>query len=89
MSGCVDSDWEGDTVNRKSTTGIIFKMFDCTISWSSKKQQTIAISSTESEFIALSVAITEACWLQKLLIDFNFLINKPLLYMKIINQQFA
>lgn len=77
LCGFVDSDWGGDTVDRKSTTGFIFKMFNCTISWTSKKQQSVAISSTESEYVALSLAVTEACWLRKILIDFNFLMNEP------------
>ncbi|XP_060530274.1 estradiol 17 beta-dehydrogenase 5-like [Cylas formicarius] len=61
LPGYVDSDWGGDTINRKSTTGFIFKMFNCTIARASKKQQTVAISSTESEYIALSLATFRHC----------------------------
>ncbi|XP_043470934.1 uncharacterized protein LOC122504102 [Leptopilina heterotoma] len=60
LHGFVDSDWGGDTTDRKSTTGYVFKMYDCTVSWVSRKQQTVAISSTESEFVALSLAATDA-----------------------------
>nr|CAI5856792.1 unnamed protein product [Callosobruchus analis] len=65
LCGFVDSDWAGDTIDRKSTTGYVFKFFGYTISWASKKQQTVSISSTESEYVALSLAVTEACWLRK------------------------
>ena len=78
LVGYVDSAWGGDSVDRKSTTGFVFKFFNCTIAWSSKKQLTVALSSTESEYIALSLAITEACWLRKIMCDFNFCIDKPI-----------
>lgn len=78
LTGYVDSDWGGDTTDRKSTTGFVFKMFDCTISWTSKKQQNVSISSTESEYVALSLAVTEACWLRKLLLDFQLEFNEPI-----------
>lgn len=78
LQGYVDSDWDGDTIDRISTTGFIFKMFNCAISWTSRKQSTVAISSTESEFVALSLAVYEACWLKKLLCDMGFMIEKPI-----------
>lgn len=69
LTGYVDSDWGGDKCDRKSTSGYTFMIKDCVVSWSSKKQSTVALSSTEAEYIALSVAICEACWLRKLLCD--------------------
>lgn len=77
LCGYVDSDWGGDIIDRKSTTGYIFKMYNCPVSWASKKQQSVSISSTESEYVALSVAVTEACWLRKILMDFNIDLEKP------------
>lgn len=62
--GYVDSDWAGDSTDRRSTTGYIFKVFNCSVSWASKKQATVALSSTEAEYMALSVAASEACWLR-------------------------
>lgn len=69
IEGFADSDWAGDGVDRKSTTGYIFKVFGCTVSWASRKQATVALSSTEAEYIALSQAVSEACWLRYLVFD--------------------
>lgn len=66
ITGFVDSDWAGDRVDRKSTGGYIFKVLNCSISWVSRKQPTVSLSSTESEFVALSMAASEACWLSNL-----------------------
>lgn len=47
-------------------------MFEnCLISWCSRKQSSVSLSSTESEYIATSMAASEACWLINLLSDFN------------------
>lgn len=62
--GFVDSDWAGDKVDRRSTGGYVFQIYGCTISWVSRKQTTVALSSTESEYVALSLAVSEACWLK-------------------------
>lgn len=66
ITGSVDSDWAGDKADRKSTGGFVFKLFGCCVSWVAKKQTTVALSSTEAEFVALSMATSEACWLQGL-----------------------
>lgn len=80
LQGFVDADWAGDTQDRKSTTGYLFKIFDCTIVWCCKKQLSVSLSSTESEYIALSMAIAEACWLKNLLCDFDVVQNEVTLY---------
>lgn len=72
LIGNVDADWAGDTKDRKSTSGFIFKIFNCPVSWCTKKQLSVSLSSTEAEYIALSVAITEGCWLKYLLNDFGY-----------------
>lgn len=62
-----DSDWGGDTESRKSYTGYVFLLAGGAFSWESKKQPTVALSSTEAEYMALSSATKEAIYLQKLL----------------------
>jgi hypothetical protein len=61
-----DSDWGGDTVTRKSTSGYIFCLANGAISWSSKKQAVVSLSSMESEYVGLSLAAKEAVWLRRL-----------------------
>ena len=55
--------------NRRSTTGNVFVMSGGAISWLSQKQSTVALSTAEAEYIALSSASQEAVWLQRLLAD--------------------
>ena len=54
--GYNDADWAGDPSDRKSTSGYIFMFSDGLISWSSKKQKCVALSTAETEYVALSGA---------------------------------
>jgi hypothetical protein len=78
LVGYSDSDWAGDINTRRSTSGYVFQVANSTVSWSSKRQRTVAKSSTEAEYIALSLAAQEAIWLQRLLYDVGFKIRKPI-----------
>jgi len=62
-----DADWGGCNVDHRSYSGYIFMMSGATISWDSRKQRTIALSSTEAEYMALSKATKEALYMKKLL----------------------
>ena len=65
--GYSDADWGGDTDDRKSTSGFAFFVNGALVSSKSKKQQTVALSTAEAEYLALSMAVQEAIWLQSLL----------------------
>jgi hypothetical protein len=67
LHGYTDSNWMGNTVDWKSTYGYCFSLGSAMISWSNKKQGSIAQSIAEAEYIAASVASREALWLRKLL----------------------
>ena len=54
-----------DLCDRKSTSGLMFMLSGCAISWKSTKQKTVSISSTEAEYVALSQATQEAIWLKE------------------------
>lgn len=66
ITGYCDADWASDSVDRRSCTGYIFIFQGAAISWASKKQQTIALSSTEAEYMSLAYSIQEALWLKQL-----------------------
>ena len=77
LTGYSDSDWAGDLDTRRSTSGYMFKIGGATISWCSKRQLTVARSSTEAEYVALSAAAQECIWLRRLLTDFMLGDDKP------------
>ncbi|WVZ93487.1 LOW QUALITY PROTEIN: hypothetical protein U9M48_039462 [Paspalum notatum var. saurae] len=67
LVGYSDSDHGGDIDTSKSTSGILFFLGKCLVSWQSVKQQVVALSSCEAEYIAASTASTQALWLARLL----------------------
>jgi transposase InsO family protein len=72
LRGYCDADWAGDASERRSTTGYVFFVGDGAISWNCKRQPTIALSTTEAEYMAASQCTKEAIWLRKLLEDVGF-----------------
>lgn len=62
-----DADYAGDIKTRRTTTGYVFKLGECTISWCSQKQKVVALSTTESEYIAAAQTIEELIWLERLM----------------------
>ena len=66
LSRYADSDWAGSAVDRKSTSGYCLSMGSTMISWSSRKQGSIAQSTVEEEYIAANDVCKEAVWLRKL-----------------------
>jgi hypothetical protein len=67
LQGYTDSDWAGSATDRKSTSGCCFSLGSTMISWFSRKQTSVALSSAEAEYMAASTASCEAIWLRKLL----------------------
>ncbi|KAK9072095.1 hypothetical protein SSX86_008527 [Deinandra increscens subsp. villosa] len=67
-----DADWAGDKDNYRSTTGYIVYLGSNPISWSSKRQTTLARSSTEAEFRAVASTTTEVQWIRHLLSELGF-----------------
>jgi protein associated with RNAse G/E len=69
LTGYSDSDWAGNSDDRRSTTGYAFGIGSRIVSWSSKKQPTVSLSSIEAEYKALCEATCEVVWLRRLLQD--------------------
>jgi hypothetical protein len=67
LRGFVDSDMAGDIDGRKSTTGYVFTLGSAAISWISRLQKIVALSTTEAEYVAAVEACKEMTWLQSLL----------------------
>ncbi len=71
LTGYSDADWTaaGDVDDRHSTTGNLFIMAGAPVSWLSKKQAIVALSTSEVEYVALSMATQEVVWLRHFLSD--------------------
>ncbi|KFY93342.1 hypothetical protein V498_04468 [Pseudogymnoascus sp. VKM F-4517 (FW-2822)] len=65
LEAVVDSDWGACADTRRSTSGWLIKLAGAPISWSSKRQRTVALSSTEAEYMAATEAAKEAVWLKR------------------------
>ena len=79
LSGYCDADWAGDKEDRKSTTGYCMYVNGNLVSWNCKKQQTVALSSAESELMAATELVKELKWAKGLLIDMGFNVNQPMI----------
>ena len=79
LEGYTDADWAGYKADRRSTSGFVFSLGSGAISWSSKKQPTVALSSTEAEYRGATVAACEAIWLKRILKDLGVPIKDPIL----------
>ncbi|GBL90669.1 Retrovirus-related Pol polyprotein from transposon TNT 1-94 [Araneus ventricosus] len=64
-----DSNYGGDIADRRSTTRYVFTIGGGAVLWFSKRQPTVATSTTEAEYMALSAAAKEAIWLNKIVTD--------------------
>jgi len=74
----VDASFAGDVDTRRSTTGYIFKICGGPVSWQSRMQPSVALSSMESEYMAASAAAQEAMWMNRLLQQLGFKTSKPI-----------
>ena len=65
LQGYVDADMEGDRDNMRRTTGYVFTVGGITVSWVSKIQSVVALSTTEAKYVAATEASKEMIWLQR------------------------
>lgn len=85
LVGFSDADYAGDLVSRRSTTGFVFLLAGGPVTWTSQRQKIVALSTTESEYVAAASAAKEAIWLRKLLDGLGIKSDEPIT-LKIDNQ---
>ena len=85
LSGYTDSNWEGDSSDRRLTADYIFQLGLGLISWSNKKVKTLSLSSCEAEYREAKEAAKEALWLRHFLTKLG-LVSKSSTALKCDNQ---
>jgi hypothetical protein len=80
LIGYSDSDYAGSKVDRKSTSGTCQFLGRSLVSWSSKKQTSVALSTTEAEYVVTGQCCVQLLWMSQILRDFGYNLSKvPLL----------
>jgi Reverse transcriptase (RNA-dependent DNA polymerase)/GAG-pre-integrase domain/Integrase core domain/gag-polypeptide of LTR copia-type len=72
LTGYTDADWGGNIVDRRSTSGYFTFVGGNLVTWRSKKQGSVALSSAEAELVAVVKGICELLWLKKLMCEIGF-----------------
>ena len=68
FQGFTNADWAGSPSERKSTSGGIFSIRSIIVYWYNRKHQSMALSSTEAEYMSVSQAACEAIWMKKIIV---------------------
>jgi hypothetical protein len=71
LIGYCDADWAGTADDRKSTSGGCFFLRNNLISWFSQKQNSVALSTTEVEYIAAGSSCSQLVWMKQMLKEYN------------------
>jgi hypothetical protein len=80
LIGYSDADWTGCKIDRKSTSGTCQFLGRSLVSWASKKQNSVALSTTEAEYIAAGHCCAQLLWMRQTLRDYGYKLTKvPLL----------
>lgn len=77
--GYVDADYAGDTDRRRSTEGHIFFVASGPVSWASKRQDTVALSTVEAEYMAFSRAVQQGIWITSFMDEIGLPQDTPVL----------
>ena len=77
LVGFSDSDWAGDPISRRSVSGYVFLFGGTAVSWSSRKQPSVALSSTEGEYMATTQASRDAIYLRNFLSEIGYPVHGP------------
>ena len=74
LVGYADADF-ANNYDRKSVSGYLLEVFGNVVSWCTRKQRTVALSTTEAEFVALATACSELLWIRQFLLELTVKIN--------------
>lgn len=77
LQGYTDADWGSGLDDRRSYTGYVFTLAGAAISWKAKKQRTVALSSTEAEYMSLTEAAKESIYLRRFMNEIGFQSKGP------------
>lgn len=77
LKGYADADWGSNEDDRRSFTGYAFLLNNAALSWESRKQRTVALSTCEAEYMALTEAAKEAKYLKNFLIEIGYRKDDP------------
>ena len=80
LEGFADADMAGDVNTRKSTTGYVYTFAGAAVSWVSKLQKVVALSTTEAEYIAATEVCKEMLWMQRFLGELGIKQDKYVLH---------
>ncbi|RVW20357.1 hypothetical protein VitviT2T_022833 [Vitis vinifera] len=72
VEGYTDADWAGNIMDRKSTSGYFTFVGGNLVTWRSKKQKVVALSSAEAKFRGMAKGLCELLWLRRLLTEIGF-----------------
>ncbi|THH13070.1 hypothetical protein EUX98_g9761, partial [Antrodiella citrinella] len=86
LRGWTDSDWARDIDDRRSVSGYVFRLGGSTVSWSSKKQASVATSSSEGEYMALAHGARQGLWLRYLLHELGVDADKKPTWIRVDNR---
>jgi hypothetical protein len=76
LQAFTDSDWAADLIKRRSTTGYFVTLASSVVCWQSRLQKTVALSSTEAEYMALSDTCRQISWIQSLFGELGFTLTR-------------
>ncbi|XP_047168304.1 secreted RxLR effector protein 161-like [Vigna umbellata] len=78
ITGYTNSDYGGDQIERKSTSGYIFMLNGAPISWCSNKQPVVTVSRCETEYIDKSFSTCQGVWIKELMKELKVPMEKPI-----------
>jgi Reverse transcriptase (RNA-dependent DNA polymerase) len=80
LAAYTDSDWASDPITRRSVTGYFFLLAGGPITWRSRAQTTVAHSSTEAEYMALSDCFHQVSWIRNIFLELGIWLGPILIY---------